>query len=43
MMLYMEHGVEKVTCVDCGDTQVCTYAIINCDTMYIVFCGILAI
>ena len=23
-MLYMEHGVEKVTCVDCGDTQVQT-------------------
>ncbi|WP_421165298.1 YheV family putative zinc ribbon protein, partial [Aeromonas dhakensis] len=22
MMLYMEHGVEKVTCVECGDTQV---------------------
>ena len=21
MMLYMEHGVEKVTCVACGDTQ----------------------
>jgi hypothetical protein len=26
MMLYMEHGVEKVTCVDCGDTQVQTQA-----------------
>jgi uncharacterized metal-binding protein (TIGR02443 family) len=26
MMLYMEHGVEKVTCVDCGDTQVQTLA-----------------
>jgi len=25
-MLYMEHGVEKVTCVDCGDTQVQTKA-----------------
>ena len=24
MMLYMEHGVEKVTCVECGDTQVQT-------------------
>ena len=23
-MLYMEHGVEKVTCVACGDTQVQT-------------------
>lgn len=26
MMLYMEHGVEKVTCVECGDTQVQTEA-----------------
>ena len=25
-MLYMEHGVEKVTCVECGDTQVQTEA-----------------
>ncbi|PJG60563.1 YheV family putative zinc ribbon protein [Aeromonas cavernicola] len=24
MMLYLEHGVEKVTCVACGDTQVQT-------------------
>lgn len=24
MMLYMEHGVEKVTCAECGDTQVQT-------------------
>ncbi|MGE6108944.1 YheV family putative zinc ribbon protein [Aeromonas sobria] len=24
MMLYLEHGVEKVTCVQCGDTQVQT-------------------
>lgn len=22
MMLYLEHGVEKVTCSECGDTQV---------------------
>ncbi|MDO2948134.1 YheV family putative zinc ribbon protein [Aeromonas simiae] len=22
MMLYLEHGVEKVTCIECGDTQV---------------------
>jgi uncharacterized metal-binding protein (TIGR02443 family) len=22
MMLYLEHGVEKVTCIECGDTRV---------------------
>lgn len=21
MMLYLEHGVEKVTCIECGDTR----------------------
>ena len=26
MMLYLEHGVGKVTCVACGDTQVQTPA-----------------
>ncbi|MCS3459787.1 YheV family putative zinc ribbon protein [Aeromonas rivuli] len=29
MMLYMEHGVEKVTCVECGDTQVQTQAAVT--------------